>query len=259
MCRVLGCVAHTPVSLRYELLEAENALTHQARAAGSGFGVAAYLNAGGSQPKCRHFTDAADGLPEAAELRGRIFNVHLRRASIGASAAENTHPFCLGNYSFAHSGTILDVARLREPGVAPPAGATDSEQWFRYLMRDFDPDRVIDCLRRAVVAVIDHSQFTALNFLFSDGERLYAYRLGPFELHWRSERGRLLVATEGLDQGWHSVQQDVVLVLDPDDPVEPHAERLVGDAAVGRAHIQPLAATPAQNRAAAPLAASAGE
>jgi len=31
------------------------------------------------------------------------------------------------------------------------------------------------------------------------------------------------------DEPWHSVQQDVLLVLDPEDLEEPHAERLVGD------------------------------
>jgi hypothetical protein len=36
------------------------------------------------------------------------------------------------------------------------------------------------------------------------------------------------------------VQQDVLLVCDPRDPVEPHAERLVGDAVVARAHIDPF-------------------
>ena len=34
------------------------------------------------------------------------------------------------------------------------------------------------------------------------------------------------------DEPWHSVQQDVLLVLDPDDLVEPHAERLLGDETV---------------------------
>lgn len=259
MCRILGCVAHTPVSLRYELLEADNALARQVEAAPSGFGIAAYLAAGGGEPSCAHFVEPADGLAEAAELRGRIFNVHLRRASVGPPSRDNTHPFCLGNYSFAHSGTIFDHARLRERVVGEPAGATDSELWFRFLMSDYDPERPLECLRRTVTAVVDHSQFSALNFLFSDGERLYAYRLGTFELHWRSQRGRLMVATEGVDDGWHSVQQDVVLVLDPDDPEEPHAERLVGDDVLARAHIQPLAAARAPEPAAAPLAASADE
>ncbi len=34
------------------------------------------------------------------------------------------------------------------------------------------------------------------------------------------------------------MQQDVLLVLDPQDVEEPHAERLVGDAVVARARIQ---------------------
>ena len=31
------------------------------------------------------------------------------------------------------------------------------------------------------------------------------------------------------DEDWHTVQQDVLLVLDPDDLDGPHAERLIGD------------------------------
>ena len=70
-----------------------------------------------------------------------------------------------------------------------------------------------------------------LNFLFSDGERLYAYRLGLFELHWlrraRPAAGGLGEASP-TSRGTAS-QQDVLLTLDPDDLEEPHAERLLGD------------------------------
>ena len=94
-----------------------------------------------------------------------------------------------------------------------------------------------------MTATVERSPFSGLNFLFSDGERLYAYRLGIFELHWRAEPGRLLVASECVtDDPWHSVQQDVLLVLDPDDVEEPHAERLVGDEVVAAADIQKLEA-----------------
>ena len=107
-------------------------------------------------------------------------------------------------------------------------------------MRDFDDGRVVDCLRHAVLETIDRSPFSGVNFLFSDGERLYAYRLGLFELHWVSRPGQLLVSSEEItsDERWHSVQQDVLLTLDPRDPVEPHAERLVGDAALARARVE---------------------
>jgi hypothetical protein len=40
------------------------------------------------------------------------------------------------------------------------------------------------------------------------------------------------------DEPWHSVQQDVLLTLDPDDLEEPHAERLLGEELVARAVIR---------------------
>ena len=126
-----------------------------------------------------------------------------------------------------------------ENGARPPVGQTDSEHLFNFLMSDFDPGDVLGSLRHCVERTIDLSNFSGLNFLFSDGERLYAYRLGVFELHWLARPGQLLVASERLteDEPWHSVQQDVVLVLDPLDVEEPHAERLVGDAVLARAQI----------------------
>ena len=78
---------------------------------------------------------------------------------------------------------------------------------------------------------VECSPFSGLNILFSDGEKLFAYRLGLFELHWLARPGQLLVASERVtdEPGWHSVQQDVLLTLDPKDLEEPHAERLLGD------------------------------
>jgi glutamine amidotransferase len=242
MCRVLGCVAADQVTLRHELLEAPNPVVRQSEHHDSGWGMAVYRRGDGDEPQSLRFPEAAfsgNEIRAAAELRGRIFNVHVRRATFGGLAEENTHPFCLGSYSFSHNGTIIEPEKLLEPGVARPRGSTDSECFFNLLMRDFDPQRAVESLRRTVTAAIDHSPFSGLNFLLSDGERLYAYRLGVFELHWRRVRpGQLVVSSERLDEErWHDVRQDVLLVLDPNDPEEPHAERLVGDAVVARAHI----------------------
>ena len=242
MCRVLGCVAAEPIALRRELLDAENPLIVQSEHHDSGWGMSVYPRGEGEEPRHLRFPEAAfssDEIAAASELRGRIFNVHVRRATFGGLALENTHPFCLGAYSFSHNGSIVEYPRLlAEPGVAQPHGATDSEAFFNLLVRDFDPDRAVESLRRVVELVIDRSPFSGLNFLLCDGERLYAYRLGVFELHWLARPGQLLVSSERLtDEGWHDVRQDVLLVCDPRDPVEPHAERLVGDAVVARAHI----------------------
>jgi len=242
MWRVLGCVAHDAVSLRHELVQADNPLIRQSEGHDSGWGLAAYRAAEGEQPTCVRFPVAAhvDGSFDAAtQVRARLFNVHVRRATVGGLEARNTHPFCLGNYSFSHNGTIVEFGRLREPGAAPPQGSTDSEQFFSLLMRTYDPARPVPSLQRAVTTAIERTSMSGLNFLFSDGERLYAYRPGMFGLHWRAADDRLLVASEciGDPAEWHSVQQDVLLTLDPADPDEPHAERLVGDDLLGRARI----------------------
>ena len=199
MCRVFGCVAAEPASIRSELIEADNPLIRQSEDHDSGWGMAVYERADGLDPRCVRFAEAAFSDPdfvEATALRGRIFNVHVRRATMGGLAPENTHPFCLGSYSFGHNGTILRYPRLLEhPTVAQPSGDTDSEAFFNFLMTIYDASDPIGSLRCAIRTAVERSPFSGLNFLFSDGDRLFAYRLGMFELHWlhraRAAAGRL--------------------------------------------------------------------
>ena len=243
MCRVFGCVSREPISIRHELLEAQNPLIRQSEEHDSGWGMAVYERADGAEPRCVRLPQAAysDGFAEATSLLGRIFNVHVRRATMGGLTLENTHPFCLGSYSFGHNGTVLEYPRLIQDGIRKPAGDTDSEVVFNLLMRDYDAADPIGSLRHTVQLVLERSPFSGLNFLFSDGERLYAYRLGLFELHWLARPGSLLVASEKVtDERWHTVQQDVLLVLDPSDLEAPHAERLLGDELMARARVVKL-------------------
>ena len=244
MCRVFGCVASEPVSIRHELLHAENPMIRQSEDHDSGWGMAVYGRGDGEEARCVKFPEAAysDGdFRSATSMEGRIFNVHVRRATMGGLKPENTHPFCLGSFSFSHNGTVIEYPRLVERWVREAAGDTDSEHVFNFLMRDFDDGDPVASLRAGVAAVVERTPFDGLNFLFSDGERLFAYRLGRFELHWVARPGQLLVASEKVTgERWHTVQQDVLLVLDPRDPAEPHAERLLGDEAVARADIRKL-------------------
>ncbi|MEA2410417.1 MAG: hypothetical protein QOC77_978 [Thermoleophilaceae bacterium] len=239
MCRVLGSVAAEPVSLRHELLEAANPLI---RASGEGWGIAAYRRAEGEEPVCQRFPDGA-AEHSAVDTPARLHNAHARRATVGERSAENTHPFCLGPYTFSHNGTILNIDRLLDSNVEPCAGDTDSERLFRLVMHHIDANDPTDGLRYAVRATVERFPFSSLSFLFSDGEKLYAYRLGLCELHWLSRPGQLIVASEpvtGEDESWHAVKQDVLLVLDPREPDQPHAERLVGDAVLAGADIREL-------------------
>lgn len=249
MCRVFGCVAAEPVSIRHELLDADNPLIRQSEDHDSGWGMAVYERPEGNEPRLVRFPEAAHrdrAFVDATELRGRIFNVHVRRATMGRLAPENTHPFCLGCYTLGHNGTIVRYPRLLEPAMRRPEGDTDSEHLFNLLMHDFDPGTPVKSLRAAMTRAVECSPFSGLNILFSDGEKLFAYRLGLFELHWLARPGQLLVASEQVtgEDGWHSVQQDVLLTLDPNDLEEPHAERLLGDELLERAEIQKVDLAP---------------
>jgi predicted glutamine amidotransferase len=249
MCRVFGCVASEPVSIRHELLEAENPLIRQSEDHDSGWGMAVYERAEGAEPQVVRFPEGAHADGEflrATEMRGRIFNVHVRRATMGELRLENTHPFRLGGYTLGHNGTILRYPRLLEPGMRRPEGDTDSEHLFNLLMHDFDDGDPVACIRETMRRAVECSAFSGLNILFSDGQKLFAYRLGLFELHWLARPGQLLVASEQVtdEPGWHSVQQDVLLTLDPDDLEQPHAERLLGDDLLERAEIQKVDLTP---------------
>lgn len=244
MCRIFGAVAARPVSVRYELLEAANPLVGQSVSHDSGWGVAAYRDPGCDAPTIERFPMAAhsDGrFAAATELQGRIFNAHVRRATLGGLSAENTHPFDFGPYTFAHNGTILDFRSLLRRGMSEPAGETDSECFFLRLMNEYDPEDPVRSLRGVVATVVASTTFSGLNFLFSDGVRLYAYQLGVFSMHWCARRGMAMVASEPItEERWHRVQQDVLLTLDPERPEDVVSERLLGDILLETARIEPL-------------------
>ena len=111
--------------------------------------------------------------------------VHVRRATIGDLKLENTHPFSRrALHLLPQRHDPEGRARSCRWPTAQPRGDTDSERFFNLLMTGFDPDDVIGSLRRTVEAVCERCRFSALNFLFCDGRRLYAYRLGVYRLFW---------------------------------------------------------------------------
>ena len=151
MCRVLGSVAAEPVSLRHELLEAANPLIRPSNG-DDGWGMASYLRAEGEEPTCNRFptaaasTAGANGHDNCADARARLHNVHVRKATVGDCTPENTHPFCLGPYSFSHNGTVRHIAKLFDPSIGAPAGTTDSEHLFRLVMHHLDSSDPVEGL-----------------------------------------------------------------------------------------------------------------
>ncbi len=185
MCQLLGMNCNVPTDIVFSFTGFQqrggNTDHH-----GDGWGIAFFEGRG-----CRVFLDsqAAAASPVAQLVRGypiRSTNViaHIRKATRGAVALENTHPFMRelwGRYwIFAHNGTLEGIEPPAD-GRFQPVGGTDSEAAFCTLLDslwrrfgDSSPeaaalrDAVNDWARRM-------SALGSFNFLLSNGERLFAH------------------------------------------------------------------------------------
>jgi glutamine amidotransferase len=137
MCQLLGMNANTPTDVMFSFTGfATRAHEHK-----DGFGIAFFEDKG-----VRLFVDtsSAHESPVAEMVRRypiRSGNIvaHIRKATQGPVALENTHPFVRelwGRYwVFAHNGDLKSY-KPRLHGAFRPVGTTDSERAFCWLMQE---------------------------------------------------------------------------------------------------------------------------
>jgi glutamine amidotransferase len=181
MCQLLGLNANTPTDVMFSFTGfATRAQEHK-----DGFGIAFFEGAG-----LRLFVDAqsARQSPVAAmvqqyPIRSENVIAHIRKATQGRVALENTHPFqreLWGRYwVFAHNGDLKDFAPRLHASFRP-VGDTDSERAFCWLMQELAKAHaavptiaeLTATLRELVPAIARHGSF---NFMLSNGEALWAH------------------------------------------------------------------------------------
>lgn len=144
MCCLYGFRATDPTLVECSLVEVQNALLRQREkdsrglANPDGWGMALW----GSQGlQLEQRARSAVGDPRftevASQTRPTTAIVHVRAATVGDPAVENTHPFRHGPWVFAHNGTLSAfdrVAPLLDIGSIRPSGTTDSEAIFSWLL-----------------------------------------------------------------------------------------------------------------------------
>ena len=225
MCRLYGFLATEPTRLECSLVEAQNALQVQSdrdqrgvRNA-DGWGIAQWTDSG---PSLIHSTSPAFAdrqfAAAAAAVSSDAVIAHVRAATQGRVAEQNTHPFTHGPWAFAHNGTLSafeHVATWLDLGAfGPPDGDTDSELVFRWMLNrmadhGLDPDApasnvepIVDLIAEAVLELVRITiragapEPPKLNFLISDGKHLVASRWGN-TLSWTFRRGVLDCAACG--------------------------------------------------------------
>jgi len=181
MCQLLGMNANVPTDLMFSF----TGFSTRAEEHKDGFGIAFFEGAG-----TRLFVDAqsARSSPVAEMVRHypiRSHNViaHIRKATQGVVALENTHPFVRelwGRYwVFAHNGDLKDY-QPRLHAAFRPVGSTDSERAFCWLMQELakahaDLPSIAELtatLAELVPRVAAHGSF---NFMLSNGQALWAH------------------------------------------------------------------------------------
>lgn len=185
MCQLLGmnCNVPTDICFSFEGFAARGGKTDEHQ---DGWGIAFFEGAG-----CRLFLDvkAAIASPVADLVRNYPIKskhviAHIRKATFGAIALENCHPFrreLWGRYwVFAHNGDL--------PNFAPddrldyrPVGQTDSERAFCVLLntlrQSFPVEKPALTALHPVLQQITQNiaQYGTFNYLLSDGEHFFAH------------------------------------------------------------------------------------
>lgn len=136
----------------------------------------------------------------ARDVRSDCVVLHFRQATVGDYRADNTHPFRMRQWLFAHNGTVEGFAAIRERLVESlpdflrrnVRGATDSEHIFHVLLSflhdagqlenpDADEKTVLGAIR-STVALLDRycaevgAPEPTLNIMLTNGRTMYAVR-----------------------------------------------------------------------------------
>jgi len=185
-------------------------------------------------------------LPSLAHsLYGDLWLGFVRSANNGSHISHaNTQPFSDTEILFVHNGFLQDFDTRCRPAIsaelapeiaAAIQGNTDSEYLFallRHVLSD-DPDMALETALAEICARVDDwSEDTTalLNFLVSEGTRLYAVRHAINDpcpsLYYCTDNERFpgaqLIASEPLDSNgiWQPVPEHLILILDPEEPPE---------------------------------------
>ncbi len=187
MCQLLGMNSSKPAALgfSFEGFAERGGRTGEHK---DGWGIA-FHGADG----CTLLTDqlASIDSPLAASLKRAPVKAtsvvaHIRKATRGRVASENTHPFMRRlwgqTWSFAHNGDLADAPPEPAGQLAPfsPVGDTDSEQAFCFLLnglqhrfaRQPPPTQLYHAVATLAADIALGGSF---NFLLSNGELLFAH------------------------------------------------------------------------------------
>lgn len=235
MCRVLGITnfdyaKHEKIIARFcELARSGMVMDEDPPGHEDGWGLAFYqegeLVVHKSGVNLLEETDRVISLLSAAQT-SPVMILHLRKSAwADTSNTRHAHPFHHNNSVFFHNGVVYDyqglIPAISIPGLS--ADARDTEVFFYHVMSGEARD--LDQAFLDTVAIIKQKhKFSALNCLFSDGVKLFAYRDYSKEEDYYSfykaySGNSWFISSEILDKKilWGMMAKEEFLAIDPRD------------------------------------------
>jgi glutamine amidotransferase len=181
MCQLLGMNANTPTDVMFSF----TGLATRADEHKDGFGIA-FFEDKGLRLLVDHHSARQSPVAELVKtypIRSDNVIAHIRKATQGRVALENTHPFTRElwgrHWVFAHNGD-LKTFRPRLHGTFRPVGDTDSEHAFCWLMQELAKSHagvppiteLTHTLKELLPRLHQHGTF---NMLLSNGQALWAH------------------------------------------------------------------------------------
>jgi len=244
MSRLFGLITKEKVDVSFLLLKEGVARDKVLLKIKSGFGLGWYEDMSVKTVKLPLPVEGGKEFWQIGEtIHSNIIIFHIREKTVGEERKYNTHPFSYKNFMFAHIGTINNWKdlenKLTDEWRKQIKGETDSERYFMLIMQYWDDDEPERGISRAIKEVKKVSSYSSLNFLLTDGKKLYAYRSGELSLFYlktipeddicctsvssnlairsRGLKGReaVIVSAEKLShEGWELLKQDELLIVD---------------------------------------------
>ena len=152
-----------------------------------GWGVAYYPDSSVQlykEPVRATKSDLANFLERYDKFSAPTLIAHVRNGSVGSRAYRNTHPYSMSlfgqPYSLAHNGNLFDFKEKLPLGTYKPAGDTDSEHLFSFLLDRINSRGVREWKQEDFLwlqKTLHRINATGpMNLVFSDGKHLFAYR-----------------------------------------------------------------------------------
>ena len=192
MCRLFGLYANKPVNVHFSFYESPvESFSKQSLRNPHGWGIAWFDEKEWHLYKepCPLFESIIAKEFIRDWIRGKIIISHVRLSSCGKIKKENTHPWLYKGWAFAHNGTIDDVRELEKlisDEYKDFKGETDSERLFHLIVQEINNlEDPVEGIKSAVEKLLKNNiSFSSLNFLLSDGNKLYALRYATKSLDY---------------------------------------------------------------------------